>query len=79
MIWQRARDIREVLLTATRPDSTLYSLISYSDGGLGIARDGVPLVPFYWSTSDEIDECVGVFMRLAGLEPRAAHLAMHQN
>lgn len=79
MFWQRARHVREILLTATRPDSTLYSLISYDDGGLGIARDGMPLDPFYWTTSDDIDECVGVFMRLAGLEPHPAQVATNRN
>jgi hypothetical protein len=79
MFWQRALDVREVLLTATRPDSTVYSLIAYQDGGLGIARDGVPLTPFYWASSEDIDECVTVFMRLAGLESRNVHASAGAN
>lgn len=68
MLRHGGRHVRETLLTATRADSTLYALIAFTDGGLGIARDGVPLGAFYWSTTDDIDECVGTFMRLAGLE-----------
>ena len=68
MYWNRARQVSEMLLTATREsDGTVYSLVSYTDGGIGIARDGVPLGQFYW-LGDEMDECVESFLRLAGLE-----------
>lgn len=67
MFWNRGRRVRETLLTATRSDSVVYSLVCYEDGGLGIARDGQPVDVFYWD-STEMDECMETFMRLAGLE-----------
>jgi hypothetical protein len=73
MFWNRAREVRETLLTATRTDGTIYSLVLYEDEGLGIARDGVPLPPFYWGNA-EMDECMETFMRLAGLEPKTPRI-----
>ena len=66
MFWDRSERVRETLLTATRDDATVYSLVSFEDGSLGIARDGVALVPFHWSSSD-IDDCMETFLRLSGL------------
>lgn len=78
MFWNRARHVRETLLIATRADSTVYSLVSFDDGGLGIARDGVPLTPFYWPSA-EMDNCMETFMRLAGLESAHPRFSTHPN
>jgi hypothetical protein len=78
MFWNRARRIREVLLTATRADSTVYSLVAFEDGSLGIARDQVPLDSFQWSNSD-MDDCMETFLRLSGLEALDRRLSDARN
>ena len=78
MFWSRTERVRETLLTATRADSTVYSLISFEDGSLGIARDGQPLVPFHWTSSD-LDDCMETFLRLAGLETLDRQLSSNHN
>jgi hypothetical protein len=78
MYWNRARSIQEILLTATRSDAAVFGLVSYTDGGIGIARDGKPLTSFYWK-SGELDECMETFMRLAGLELTGGLVASDAN
>ena len=62
----RHRQVTRTLRTTTRSDATMYALGAYSDGGIGIARDGAPLPQLYWPSS-EMDTCVESFIRLAQL------------
>ena len=57
-------EIAETLLMLTAPDGGSVAFVKCSGGGIGVARDGVPVPACRW-TDDQIADCVREFLRLA--------------
>jgi len=62
-----AWEIAQTLLTLNAPDGGSVAFVKCVGGGIGIARDGVPLPDSRW-TENQLTECLNEFIRLAGLK-----------
>ena len=63
------RTIKAVVLTARGRSGETYAVVTYTDGGYGIARDGEPIQGYYWQGTDgEMEECAEALRRLTGLD-----------
>ena len=60
------RHIAQVLLIAQLEDGEL-SLVRFSDGGWGVARNREPLDGCYW-TPTQVEPCVKRFMQMTKIE-----------
>jgi len=50
------------------PSGDELSIVSYVDGGCGIARNGTPLREYFWELAEmaEMAQCTQTLLRLAG-------------
>ena len=62
-----AWEIEQTLLTLTARNGACVALVKCTGGGIGIARDGVPLPECRWS-DDQLTECLDEFVRRSGLD-----------
>jgi hypothetical protein len=59
------KNIERTVLTMGGPEGEILSLVVFTDGGYGIARDGRPVDGLYWPRM-AVDECISKLLWLAG-------------
>jgi hypothetical protein len=59
------RPIQRAVVTIRGTDGATLSLVTFTDGAYGIARNGEPLDGCRWP-EEELDACVARLLRLAG-------------
>jgi hypothetical protein len=61
------RIIRETVLTVTNRTGDTFTLVTFTDGSYGLAKDGQPVDGHHWQNG-QMKQCVEALVRLAGLE-----------
>jgi hypothetical protein len=59
------RPIQRAVVTIRGTDGATLSLVTFTDGAYGIARNGEPLDGCRWP-EEELDACIARLLRLAG-------------
>ena len=61
--------ISESLFLGQNPAGVTYSMVTFHDRRVGIAKEGEPMSGFYWAADSEgIEECTREFLRLTGMD-----------